>query len=96
MTTTGDDMRQLKDELRAILIGNGRTASDADEIVFVAAQAAREAVQRLIEVVGTVPEGNRDIAIILALNIVEKLMLSGYKLGKKPDQIDPLPRPCIG
>ena len=83
MTTTGDDMRQLTDELRAALIAHGRIASDADDIVFVAAEAARESMQRLIEIVGTATEGNRDIAIILALNIMERLALSGYKPVQK-------------
>ena len=58
MTMTGDEMHQLTDELRSALIAKGRAASDADDIVFVAAEAARDSMQRLIEVVGTAPEGN--------------------------------------
>ena len=85
MTMTGDDMRQLTDELCATLVANGRKADDADEIVFVAAEAARESMQRLIEVVGTAPEAIRDMAIVLALNIMERLALSGYDLEKKLD-----------
>ena len=79
-----DDMRLLKEELRGVLIANGRTASDADDVVIVAAQAAREAMQRLIEVIGTAPENDRDAAIILALSIMERLALAAHK----PDKLD--------
>lgn len=79
MTMTGDDMHQLTDQLRGVLIAQGRTAADADEIVTVAAEAARESMGRLIEIVGTASERNRDIAIILGLNIMERVALSGYR-----------------
>ena len=85
MTMTGDDMRQLTNELRGVLIAQGRTAGDADEIVAFAAEAARESMGRLIEVVGTATERNRDIAIILGLNIMERMALSGYSPGQKLD-----------
>ncbi len=58
-------MRLLKEEIQRALIANGRTPSEADDIVVVAAQAAREAMQRLIEVIGTAPEKDRDAAIML-------------------------------
>ncbi|MEO6717529.1 MAG: hypothetical protein ABIM50_09835 [Novosphingobium sp.] len=83
MTMTGDDMRQLTDELCAVLIAQGRTAGEADEIVMVATEAARESIQRLVEVVGRAPEGHRDVALVLGLNIMERLALSGYDLGRK-------------
>ena len=81
---TDDQMRTLQDELRAVLIDKGRTASDADEIVLVASQAAREAIGRLTEVVGLAPEGHRDLAIVLAINIMERLALAGYDLSGNP------------
>ena len=85
---TNDDLRLLKEELCGALIANGRTASDADDdIVIVAAEAAREAMQPLVEVIGTAPESHRDAAILLALNIMERLALAGHKLDK-PDEID--------
>lgn len=74
-----DDMRLLKEELLGVLIANGRTPSDADDIVVVAAQASREAMQRLVEVIGTAPESDRDAALILALSIMERLALAGHK-----------------
>ena len=87
---SNDDMRLLKEELHGALIANGRTPSEADDIVVVAAQAAREAMQRLIEVIGTAPGKDRDAAIILALSIMERLALAGYKVDKvgknEPDQ----------
>lgn len=81
MTMTGNDMLRLTDELCAVLIAQGRTAGDADQIVAVAAEAARESMQRLIEVVGTAPEHHRDVAIVMGLSIMERLALSGFDLG---------------
>ena len=77
---TVDDMLKLRGELQATLVARGRNAEDVEAIVAVASQAARDSMQRLVEVVGTAPEANRDLAIILALNIMERLALSGYKL----------------
>ena len=85
MTTTTEDLGQLQDDLRAVLVGRGKNAGDADEIVFVATQAAQAAIGRLIEVVGSAPDSHRDTAIIMAINIMERLALSGYDLGPKPD-----------
>ena len=82
MTMTGDDMRALQHELGGVLIAKGRPPGDADLIVQLATQAAQEAIQRLIEVVGAAPEAHRDTAIVLALNIMERLALSGYDLEK--------------
>ena len=79
---SNDVMRLLKEELHAALISNGKTPSEADDIVVVAAQATREAMQRLIEVIGPAPENDRDAAIILALSIMERLALAGHKLDK--------------
>ena len=81
MPMTGDDMLKLRGELQATLVARGRSADDAEAIVAVASQAARDSMQRLVEVVGTEPEANRDLAIILALNIMERLALAGYKLA---------------
>lgn len=79
---TGDQMRAVQHELGGVLIAKGRTPGDADLIVQLATRAAQEAIQRLIEVVGTAPEAHRDAAIVLAINIMERLALSGYNLGE--------------
>jgi hypothetical protein len=79
---TGDQMRAVQQELGGVLIAKGRTPGDADQIVQLATQAAQEAIQRLIAVVGTAPEAQRDVAIVLAINIMERLALSGYGPGK--------------
>ncbi len=86
MTMTGDQMRSLQHELGGLLIAQGRTPGDADLIVALAAQAAQEAIQRLIEVVGAAPQAHRDTAIVLALNIMERLALTGYDLRGQGDR----------
>ena len=82
---TGEDLSKLQGELCTMLIGQGRSAKDAGEIVFVATQAARDAIGRLTKVVGLAPESHRDTAIVLAIQIMERLALSGYDLGRKGD-----------
>ena len=81
-----DEMAELKSSLCAVLIQHGRSANDAVDVVDLAALAASAAIQRLVEIIGTVSEGNRDVAIILAINIMERLALAGYKLGERPDE----------
>ena len=82
MTMSGEQMRELQHELGGVLIAKGRTPGEADLIVQLATQAAQDSIQRLIAVVGTAPEAQRDVAIVLAINIMERLALSGYDPGK--------------
>lgn len=83
MTMTGDDLGKLQDELCAMLVAQGRSSKDAGEIVFVATQAARDAIGRLTKIVGLAPENHRDAAVVIAVNIMERLLLAEIGLGGK-------------
>lgn len=77
MGMSAEELADLEEELRAVLLGTGWTAADADEIIETASSAARQGIASLVSVAATAQEHNRDRAIILALHIMERLALAG-------------------
>ena len=81
MGMSAEELADLEEELRAVLLGTGWTSADADEIIDTASSAARQGIASLVAVAATAQEHNRDRAIILALHIMERLALAG---GSEP------------
>ena len=76
MAVTAEELADLEEELRAVLIDKGWAQSDADEIIDTASSAAHKGIASMVAVAGAAQAHNRDSAIILALYIMEKLALS--------------------
>jgi hypothetical protein len=76
MAMTAEALADLEEELRAVLVDQGRTLSDANEIIDAASHAARQGIASLVAAAGAAQEHNRDSAIILALHIMERLALA--------------------
>jgi hypothetical protein len=83
MGISAEELADLEEELRNVLIDKGWAVRDADEIIDTASSAAHQGIASMVAVAGAAQEHNRDSAIILALYIMERLALSG------DSQLDP-------
>lgn len=88
MGMTAEELADLEEELRAVLLGKGRAPADADEIIDIAGRAAQEGIASMVAVARAAQEHNRDSAIILAIHIMERLALSSGS------QLDPSKLPA--